>query len=224
MADTPRLFTYITPIDDGAAPNPFHGMCSLAICKPGIRRIAKVKDWVVGLGSKHAPSGDFSGKVVYAMQVEEIRSMHEYDRLAVQRWPHRRPNIQSRHLPDRLGDCIYNYSSGSPIQRPSVHGEANIKTDLSGERVLISHDEFYYFGQKAQKLPRNLLPICPQTQGHRSDSNARYLDIFVSWVRGLKFEKGLMHGWPDFIIDWEKASTCGGCLARKEDGEKDTPC
>jgi hypothetical protein len=26
-----RLFTYTIPIDDGAAPNPFRGMCSLAI-------------------------------------------------------------------------------------------------------------------------------------------------------------------------------------------------
>ena len=37
----PQLFTYTIPIDDGAAPNPFRGMCSLAICKPRIRREAK---------------------------------------------------------------------------------------------------------------------------------------------------------------------------------------
>lgn len=53
----PRLFSYTIPIDDGSAPNPFRGMCSLAICKPGIRRTAEEGDWVAGLGSKKAPSG-----------------------------------------------------------------------------------------------------------------------------------------------------------------------
>lgn len=52
----PRLFTYTIPIDDGAAPNPFRGMCSLAICKPGIRRVAKTGDWVAGLGSRMLPA------------------------------------------------------------------------------------------------------------------------------------------------------------------------
>jgi Nucleotide modification associated domain 2 len=30
----PRHFTFIIPIDDGAASNPFHEMCTLAIYKP----------------------------------------------------------------------------------------------------------------------------------------------------------------------------------------------
>jgi hypothetical protein len=45
------LFTYCIPYDDGAAPNPFWGLCTLAICKPSIRRVAKEGDWVVGTGS-----------------------------------------------------------------------------------------------------------------------------------------------------------------------------
>jgi hypothetical protein len=56
----PRLFTYTIPIDDGAAPNPFRGMCSLAICKPCIRRVAEEHDWVAGLDSKNAPAATFA--------------------------------------------------------------------------------------------------------------------------------------------------------------------
>jgi Nucleotide modification associated domain 2 len=67
-----RLFTYTIPMDDGAAPNPFHGMCSLAICKPSIRRVAREGDWVGGLGSRNAPSGDLGGRLVYAMLVQEV--------------------------------------------------------------------------------------------------------------------------------------------------------
>jgi hypothetical protein len=78
----PRLFTYIIPVDDGAAPNPFRGMCTLAICKPGIRRVAVKDDWVAGVGSGNAPSGDLRGRLVYAMRVEEVVSLEEYDRLA----------------------------------------------------------------------------------------------------------------------------------------------
>src|SRR5262249_41652658 len=117
----PRLFSYTIRIDDGTAPNPFRGMCSLAICKPAIRRTAQIGDWIAGLGSKRAPSGDLSGRLVYAMQVQEVLSLREYDREANARWPHRIPRIDSADLSERLGDCIYDYSSGLPVQRPGVH-------------------------------------------------------------------------------------------------------
>src|SRR5579872_1961476 len=140
-----RLFTYTIPIDDGAAPNPFHGMCSLAICKPDIRRVAEPDDWVVGLGSKNAPSGDLSGRLVYAMRVEEVLTLEEYDRQAQARWPHRIPNPRSLDLSERLGDCIYDFSTGAPVQRKGVHGPDDIERDLGGRNVLLSR-HFFYFG------------------------------------------------------------------------------
>jgi len=215
----PRLFSYTIPIDDGAAPNPFNGMCSLAICKPGIRRVARPDDWVAGLGSKNAPSGDLSCRLVYAMRVHEVLSLQEYNRQANARWPHRIPDIKSVALVDRLGDCIYDFSTGMTVQRPSVHGENNIATDLSGENVLISYD-FYYFGSSARQLPDYLLPICHQTQGHRSNSNTPYVDKFVAWVRSLAPAPG-QYGWPDFIIEWSSIGACGGCIHRKLDDEHD---
>jgi len=219
----PRLFTYTIPIDDGAAPNPFRGMCTLAICKPGIRRVAIKGDWVAGLGSKRAHSGDLSGRLVYAMRVEEILSLREYDQQAPKRWPHRIPNVHSADLSERLGDCIYDFSSGAPLQRHGVHDVGNVDTDLGGENVLISRD-FYYLGSRAITLPDYLLPICVQGQGHRSDSNAPYFDEFVAWVRGLRLEPGQVHGWPDRVVKWLELSTSGGCPARKLDGENDQPC
>jgi hypothetical protein len=219
----PRLFTYTIPVDDGAAPNPFNGMCSLAICKPGIRRVAKPEDWVAGLGSKNAPSGDLSGHLVYAMRVEEVLSLKNYDLNASARWPHRIPNTQSAALQDRLGDCIYDFSSGAAVQRPGVHGAVNVATDLSGEHVLVSRD-FYYFGNRARKLPDYLRAICHQTQGHRSNSNAPYFDQFVSWVRSLVSTPGQLYGWPDHIVEWGAVSACGGCITRKLDDEFDSGC
>jgi hypothetical protein len=219
----PRLFTYTIPVDDGAAPNPFRGTCSLAICKPGIRRVARKDDWVAGLGSKSAPSGDLSGHLVYAMQVEEVLTLKEYDEQAPTRWPHRIPNVTSTDLWERLGDCIYDYSHGVPVQRPGVHGVINVETDLGGQNVLISRD-FYYLGRSAIKLPDYLQPLCHQTQGHRSNSNAPYFDRFVSWLGNLSLAPGGMHGWPDFTVDWGAVSSCGGCPIRKLDGESDRLC
>lgn len=218
-----RLFSYTIPIDDGAAPNPFRGMCSLAICKPGIRRVAKEGDWVAGLGSKGAPSGDLSGHLVYAMRVETVLSLKQYDQEAAKKWPHRIPNVYSADLSERLGDCIYDYSNGKPLQRAGVHGPGNVETDLSGENALIASD-FYYFGNRAIRLPDYLLPICHQTQGHKSDSNNPYIDHFVSWLRKLPFAAGQMYGWPDFVVDWNTVTSCGGCLIRKLDDENDVPC
>ena len=74
------LFSYCIPYDDGAAPNPFWGVCTLAICKPRIRQAANVGDWIVGTGSKNSPIGDVSNKVVYAMFVTQKMTMEDYDR------------------------------------------------------------------------------------------------------------------------------------------------
>ena len=219
----PFLFTYTIPIDDGAAPNPFNGMCTLAICKPGIRRAAKQHDWIAGLGSKNAPSGNLSGHLVHAMKVDEVLSLEDYDRLAPKRWPHRIPDIESMALQDRLGDCIYDFSSGLPDQREGVHDEGNKETDLGGKNVLISRD-FYYFGSNAIPLPEHLLPIRHQTQGHRSKSNAPYFADFVEWIRSVAPTPGQLYGWPDFIIDWRPAASGRSCKVREADDKHDPDC
>jgi hypothetical protein len=118
----------------------FGGMCSLAICKPAIRRVAQRGDWIAGLGSRSAPSGDLGGRLVYAMHVEEALPLEEYDRQAHARWPDRIPNLKSADMSERLGDCIYDYSTGTAMQRPSVHGPLNIVTDLAGQNALVSWD------------------------------------------------------------------------------------
>ena len=222
----PRLFTYTLRYDDGAAPNPFRGMCSLAICKPDIRSAAKKNDWVAGLGSKNAPSGDLSGHLVYAMHVEDVLPFKDYDQQAPTKWPHRIPNINSADLSERLGDCIYDFSNSAPVQRPGVHGPVNEKNDLSGKNVLISRD-FYYFGNRAIQLPKCLLPICHQTQHHKSDANAPYFDSFVTWIRGLNLAPGQIYGWPDWIWPskyWATVSSCGGCIPRQQVDEYDELC
>ena len=49
-----NCFRYKLDHDYGFAPNPFHGVLSLATCKSQLRMNNNVKigDWVVGLGSR----------------------------------------------------------------------------------------------------------------------------------------------------------------------------
>jgi Nucleotide modification associated domain 2 len=222
-----RLFTYTIPIDDGAAPNPFHGMCTLTICKPSIRRVAQPGDWVAGLGSKNAPGGrDLSGRLVYAVRVEKVMSLAEYDRRAPTEWPHRIPNLQSLDLADRLGDCIYDYGVGeheSPKQRPGVHAPENMNPDLGGKNALLSR-HFYYFGSRAIQLPKELSPICHQGRGHKSNANASYVERFKNWLDGLGLSGGQIYGWPDFIIEWSSTRIACGCEPRREERADDPVC
>ena len=214
-----RLFTYTIPIDDGAAPNPFHGLCTLAICKPTIRRVAAPDDWIVGLGSRNAPSGDLSRRVVYAMKVQEVLTLADYDRQAPTKWPQRIPNFNSADMTDRLGDCIYDFAVSPPLQRRGVHGLGNRDVDLGGQNVLISK-HYFYFGANAIPLPDDLHPICHQTQGHRSTANQPYFDRFVAWITGLPLVPGQLYGSPDFIINWQSPD-CSACYTRQLDDEQD---
>ncbi len=208
----PRLYSYTIPHDDGAAPNPFRGLCTLAICKPEIRRKAEVGDWVVGLGSVNAPSGNLGGKMVYAMRVDQILTLRDYDRLAPTHWPDRIPDLNSPIIPNRLGDCIYDYSNGVPVQRPGVHGPANMKTDLRGLNVLLSR-HFFYLGKNAIALPAALFGIVHQTQSHKVNANAPLVEPFVTWVGSLGLAPNHLYGWPDRVPDWGKLPR-NGCAAR----------
>lgn len=210
-----RLYTYIVRVDDGAAPNPFGGVCSLAICKPKIRSSAKKGDWVVGTGAR---GSGLSGHMVYAMKVAEVLSLEKYDERAATEWPSKIPDIKSQDLARRLGDCVYQYIGAQVSQRPGVHGPENMQTDLGGRNVLLA-TEFYYFGGLAIRLPPSLQAICAVTQGHRSTKNEPYVDEFVDWLHGMRLSSGQLYGWPGAIVDWSSVQECGGCLPRARDNE-----
>jgi hypothetical protein len=213
------LFSYTVRSDDGAAPNPFGGMCTLAICKPGIRRAAQVGDWIAGLGSVNAPSGDLSQRLVYAMRVDEILTLGEYDRQAMRRWPHRVPNLECMSLQARLGDCIYDFSQGGPQQRHGVHSPPDATRDLSGINALVSRD-FYYFGSRAIELPAKFLRLRHPTEGFKSNINHDIAADFVLWIRSLKYGHGQL-GWPDHIPDFNRIDGHPGCappLHRRKSG------
>lgn len=46
-----KIFSYVVSRDFGFAPNPFFNFCTLATCKPKIRKDAKIGDWIIGTNS-----------------------------------------------------------------------------------------------------------------------------------------------------------------------------
>ncbi len=193
-----RLFTYCIPWDEGGAPNPFWGICTLAICKPAIRRTARVGDWVAGTGSKYSRGSDLSGRLVYAMEVSSIMTLAEYDAWTRDHAPKKIPDLKKRDLRRRVGDSIYDFSAGQPQQRPGVHGKGNIRTDLSGEYVLLSLN-FYYFGDQAVVVPDYLSPIVHQAQGHKVNANGPYVERFLKWLKAQGYPRNCLFGKPTLL-------------------------
>ena len=70
-----KLYSYVVDRDYGFAPNPFHGSCTLATCKPVIRRVGQVGDWIVGTGSSYRKR---TGHIVFAMLVNETMAFDEF--------------------------------------------------------------------------------------------------------------------------------------------------
>jgi hypothetical protein len=216
-----KLYSYCLRFDDGAAPNPYWGICTLAICKPAIRRTANVGDWVVGLGSANSPIGDISNGVVYAMKISDIRSLWGYDILCQTKHQGKIPDWHSTDFRRRVGDCIYDYSEESPPKiRLSVHDERNRKRDLSGENALISN-HFYYFGDHPIELPQDLSVLIHNQQGHKVKANQSYLERFVEWIEHLSYEPNELYGEPqlksEFEIDSDIRSKCAGRDLEDED-------
>ncbi|MEH2083222.1 MAG: hypothetical protein V7K89_25585 [Nostoc sp.] len=195
-----RLFSYCLTCDSGAAPNPFRELCTLAICKSKIRRVANIGDWVLGFGSTQSPIGDrdIGDCVVYAMKVTDKMTLQEYDKFCRVHCPDKIPKWNSEIFEYRVGDCIYDYSQGEqPVLRPSVHDNTNRKGDLDGVSVLMSR-HFYYFGDKPIDLPAELdgLKLSSSRNGHKSTANDPYKDAFVKWINNLGYTPNQLHGEP----------------------------
>lgn len=181
------IYSYVLRFDDGAAPNPFWGICTLTICKPKIRKYAPLGSWVIGTGSKNSRCNDgkvrdFSHPLVYAMRVTAIRSMADYDTFCQKQHPYKIPDQTSRDWRRQLGDCLYDYSKGSPpTQRKGQHRAVDQDRDLSGENALISN-HFYYFGEHPVPLPEDLYPLIKKSQGHKIVRNPALIARFEEWV------------------------------------------
>lgn len=188
------IHSYVVRYDSGFAPNPFYGYCTLATCKPRIRKSAKVGDWLVGSGS-----GDQKvrrgGHLVYAMQVTETLTFDQFD--ADERFSRKKPYRRGSRK-QSCGDNIYHRASGDMgwSQRDSFHslpdGTANarhIARDTGVNRVLVS-DRFVYFGGEGPLIPLKLKAADGRSLTKAGIGEARFDDPLLvadlaAWIVSL---------------------------------------
>ena len=200
-AARPEMFMYTVKYDDGFAPNPFHGVCSLATCKPDIRNAARLGDTVIGKAA--VPN---SSRLVFVMEVDEILTYDDYWRDP--RYQCKKPAINGS-LMMACGDNIYHRPTpgGKLAQAHSYHSKRDgteepehIKHDTGRtQRVLLSR-RFKYFGGNGPDLP-NLddQNIAEPIRNKRRNFSERDRRTLIAWVESLK-GRGLLYE-PS---DWRK--------------------
>lgn len=181
-----RLYSYVVARDYGFAPNPFGGYCTLATCKPAIRRGAQLGDIVIGVTPRAR-----GNRLAFAMEVDEALTFDQYWNDA--RFAMKKPRLRGS-LKQAFGDNIYSRKGdGSWMQADSHHSfaggvpnEANIERDTSANRVLIS-ENFRYFGTSAIEVPAGVrrdgaLDMCDPGRGHRVNFPDALVARFVAWL------------------------------------------
>jgi hypothetical protein len=200
-----RLFSYVVNHDTGFAPNPFFGYCTLATCKPSIRRTANVGDWIAGLTSKSK-----GNKLIYAMRVSEIVTFIDYfgdDRFGV-----KKPDFSKGEVLHKCGDNIYEpLADGKFRQLQSMHSKNRTvhedpgakRHDLRGLNVLVS-DNFSYLGKSAVELPDNLTDLIVG-RGHKNKFSQETVATFEAFFS--KLPSGVADApsvWPGDDVSWSQ--------------------
>ena len=178
-----NFFSYVVEHDYGLAPNPFGGYCTLAVCKPGIRKNKNLKigDWIIGTGSKKL---NRLNHLIYAMKVEEKITFEEYwnDR----RFRFKRP-IVNGSLVQMYGDNFYHKDEQTQewIQEPLAHStvkkEKHTANDTSANAVLISRN-FYYLGDQSVIIPDEFSVFCKKGPGMKYKGLEEMGGGFINWI------------------------------------------
>jgi hypothetical protein len=200
---TVSLFSYVVARDYGFAPNPFGGHCTLATCKPEIRRLANPGDWVVGTGSS---AHGRKANIVYAMKVAEALSFDEY--WVDARFQMKKPDLRAS-TKRAFGDNIYHRENGFWFQLNSHHSFAdgspnprNIKHDRQTNRVLIA-TQYAYWGGSGPAVSEELRSY----EGH-------------SLCIGRGYKRHFPTGMVECFTSWFTSLNQQGCLARPVDWKR----
>ncbi|MBI1286081.1 MAG: hypothetical protein GC178_00720 [Flavobacteriales bacterium] len=203
-----NVFSYKIEHDFGLAPNPFGGYCTLAVCKPAIRRHShlEIGDWIIGTGS--VALGNIH-HLIYAMKVEEKMTLDEY--WNDDRFEYKKPVINGT-LTQMYGDNFYHKVNGDWVQENSAHslasGEPNVthlENDTGGENVLVSQT-FYYFGNRSVEIPEELQGICSEGRSYKRNFSPDLIVAFVDWLTG-NFDIGISGdpiNWKSNNDSWEE--------------------
>jgi hypothetical protein len=192
------VYSYVVARDYGFAPNPFHGVCTLATCKPEIRKRAAIGDWVLGTGSK---VHNRHNCIVFAMHVTETLTFNDY-------WSDTRFQCKKPYLLGSkklaFGDNIYCRRNGIWLQENSHHSlpngkpdRSNVKHDTRVDRVLLSSD-FVYWGGNGPSTPTGWRKrLIKRGPGYRTILDPAFEHVISDWLHSSG-----QWGYSGSPIDW----------------------
>ena len=206
-----RIFAYILRVDSGFAPNPFHGWCTLACCKPAIRRKARSGDWVVGITPRN-----LGNRFAYAMRVDESLAFGEY--WSDRRFRAKRPRWHKGAPREKCEDsCYAPTGDGKSRQMRSRHwdyennreDERKKERDLGGKKVLVGR-RFCYLGDGAVPFPAHVSfrhPARFNRVNFTDQEKSALLDFLDGLPQGIQ---GPPRNWPKDDASWRQRRTrCG---------------
>lgn len=184
-----KVYSYVVARDFGFAPNPFHGFCTLATCKPKIRKNAEIGDIIIGIGSG-AQDSAYKNRMIFAMIVSDILTYDEY--WNDPRFAPKKP-FMGGSLKQMYGDNIYHTSpeTGMIVQEFSHHSYDdgstnynNFNRDVPGEKVLVA-EQFWYFGNQAIEIPSSLSCLSEVKRGHQVWKGQDLYCAVRAWLESL---------------------------------------
>jgi hypothetical protein len=200
-----KLYSYVVEHDNGYAPNPYFGCCTLCGCKLGAKNIvqlAKKGDWILGTSGASQRSAGQHGKLIYAMQVDEICTRWQYFN-------------DARFVDKKPSSGLYCQTRGDNLD-PRKDKDDRRLIDRMNQRVLISR-HFYYFGKSAVDLPEEFKGTGPNSftlekkgPGFRNHFDPEQIRRFLAWLKS-EFATG-RHGEPCYrepiVKPKGRSSTC----------------
>jgi hypothetical protein len=193
------VYSYVVEHDLGFAPNPFHAVCTLACCKPQIRKTAQPGDYILGTGAARAK---LQGQLIYWMRVDEVLTFDQY--WSDPRFRRKRPVMNgSTYL--RYGDNIYHRDGGDGFrQEDSFHSREDGSTSVGDlkrdtgttDRILLARD-FAYWGRSAIQLPKELCCFVKKGPGHLRKFTEKQVARLYVWL-----EQRPERGYIDEPADW----------------------
>lgn len=202
-----KNYKYKIDHDYGLAPNPFGGYCTLAVCKSQIRnsRYLEIGSWIFGTGAKSV-GAEYYKKLIFCMQVEEKITFNEYWNDS--RFQYKKP-ILNGSLAQMYGDNIYYQDNNKNwVQIDSAHSNddgtinfIHLDRDVSGKYVLISKENFFYWGDNAIEVPGEFYDaICTDARDREIALPNSVVDDFVIWLNN-NYKRGFLYGDP---ISWKE--------------------
>ena len=197
-----RLISYVVASDTGLAPNITGDFCTLAVCKPVIRRVAQINEDLI-LGFSIPSHG--RNRLIYAMQAEEKLAFEDY--FKDPRFQCKKPDqdIRGDNFFKKAGDhykIAFNnaahFGKEGPVSR-------DLKTPLS-----VIAKTFWYFGDNAPELPKSIIKNSTialpdrSRRGHRVNKDPKLIESLINWLH--QYPSGV-HGTPRDLNKIKEACT-----------------